>query len=84
MRDTGGTGTPAVARFLQKFPQLQWLFHIILTRCMRMSRKVFYLRPPSQQVGLHATAKGCQGRYLQDSRHVAVSVRNQKICKTDL
>ena len=87
MRDTAGTGTPAMVRFLQKFPQLQWLLHVVLNRCMRLrmkARTVFYSGPPPQQVGLHATANVYQGKYLRTSGQVIPSVRDEKLCKTVL
>ena len=46
-------GTPAMARFLQKFPLLQWLTHIVLHRYMRMAGTVFFLRPQPHKVGLY-------------------------------
>lgn len=48
--------SPAVARIIQTFPLLQWLVHLVLTRCMRLIRALFGGRQLMQQVIIRMAA----------------------------
>lgn len=48
--------SPAVARIIQTFPLLQWLVHLVVTRCMRLTGALYGGRQPMQQVIIRMTA----------------------------